>query len=236
MHKTNAFLPSREELFQELLIPVGFYVIIRLRSEERRCEMKRITKVVLILITLLLSASGCSGSSENWAYKGFIIEVYENARGEPVIVTISDDVESEFVIKTNTEMIAPVHTPVSVGDYVQLTTTRSSDRDIKKMQVSVGYSTSGRLVFFEGEESPFVLTETGDGARLLVRLIDDNATLPGISGIGDVIQVFHSSPVLHAEPIAAVEALIFLENGTAADITEEDIAFIVSQGYTVKAG
>ena len=197
--------------------------------------MKRITKVVLILITLLLSASGCSGSSENWAYKGFIIEVYENARGETVIVTISDDVESEYVIKSNTEMVAPVKTPVSVGDHVQLTTARSSDRDIKKMQVSVGYSTAGRLVYLADEEAPFVLTETGDGTRLLVRLIDDNATLPGISGMGDVIRVYHSSPVLHAEPIAAVEALIFLENGTAADITAEDVAFIESQGYTVKA-
>ena len=198
--------------------------------------MKRIVCDVLAIISLSPLFIGCSGGGENYEYNGFVTEVYENAKGETVIVTISDDVESEFVIKSNTEMIAPVHTPVSVGDYVQLTTTRSSDRDIKKMQVSVGYSTSGRLVFVEGEESPFVLTETGDGARLLVRLIDDNATLPRISGIGDVIKVLHSSPVLHAEPIAAVEALIFLENGTAADITEDDIAFIVSQGYTVRAG
>lgn len=197
--------------------------------------MKRIVCVVLAIISLSPLFIGCSGGGENYEYNGFVTEVYENAKGETVIVTISDDVESEFVIKSNTEMTAPVHTPVSVGDYVQLTTTRSSDRDIKKMQVSVGYSTSGRLVFVEGEESPFVLTETGDGARLLVRLIDDNATLPRISGIGDVIKVLHSSPVLHAEPIAAVEALIFLENGTAADITEDDIAFIVSQGYTVRA-
>lgn len=197
--------------------------------------MKRIVCAVLAIISLSPLFIGCSGGGENYEYNGFVTEVYENAKGETVIVTISDDVESEFVIKSNTEMIAPVHTPVSVGDYVQLTTTRSSDRDVKKMQVSVGYSTSGRLVFVEGEESPFVLTETGDGARLLVRLIDDNATLPEISGIGDVIKVLHSSPVLHAEPIAAVEALIFLENGTAADITEDDIAFIVSQGYTVRA-
>lgn len=196
--------------------------------------MKRITKVVLILITLLLSASGCSGSSENWAYKGFIIEVYENARGETVIATISDDVESEFVIKSNTEMIAPVKTPVSVGDYVQLTTTRSGSTDIRKMKVSPGFSTEGRLIYVEGEESPFVLKANADGKRMLVRLIDDNSTLPGISGMGDVIRVYHSSHIMLDDPTAAVEALIFIENGTAADITEEDIIFIVSQGYTLK--
>ena len=197
--------------------------------------MKRITKVVLILITLLLSASGCSGSSENWAYKGFIIEVYENARGETEIVTISDDVESEFVIKSNTAMIAPVKTPVSVGDYVQLTTTRSGSTDIRKMKVSPGFSTEGRLIYVEGEESPFVLKANADGKRLLVRLIDDNSTLPGISGMGDVIRVYHSSHIMLDDPTAAVEALIFIENGTVADITAEDIAFIESQGFKVKS-
>ena len=197
--------------------------------------MKRLTKVVLILITLLLSASGCSGSSENWAYKGFIIEVYENARGETEIVTLSDDVESEFVIKSNTAMIAPVKTPVSVGDYVQLTTTRSGSTDIRKMKVSPGFSTEGRLIYVEGEESPFVLKANADGKRLLVRLIDDNSTLPGISGMGDVIRVYHSSHIMLDDPTAAVEALIFIENGTVADITAEDIAFIESQGFKVKS-
>ncbi len=199
--------------------------------------MRKIILCVVAFIVIVLFVTGCTPTtgSNKYEYKGFVIDVYENAKGETVIAAISDDVESEFVIKPNTEMIAPVKTPVSVGDYVQLTTTRSSDQDIKKMQVSVGYSTQGRLVYVEGDESPFVLTETGDGTRLLVRLIDDNGTLPGVSGMGDVIKVLHSSPVLHAEPTAAVEALIFIENGTAADITEEDIAFIESQGFKVKS-
>lgn len=195
--------------------------------------MKRILLIVLAA-AFALSAVGCSPSGgENYEYKGFVTEVYENARGETVIVTVSDDVESEFVIKSNTEMIAPGETAVAVGDCVQLTTLRSSDADIKKMKVSPAYSTSGRLLYVEGEDSPFILTENADGTRSFVRLIDEKSTLPGISGMGDVIKVYHSSPVLTDDPTAAVEALIFIENGTAEDITDEDRAFIVSQGYTV---
>ncbi len=200
--------------------------------------MKKIVLAVLALITVSFFATGCAGTNAgggNYEYKGFVTDVYENAKGETVIATISDDVESEFVIKPNTEMIAPVKTPVSVGDYVQLTTTRSGSTDIRKMKVSPGFSTEGRLIYVEGDESPFVLTVNANGKRLLVRLIDDNATLPGISGMGDVIKVYHSSHILLDNPTVAVEALIFIENGTAADITAEDIAFIESQGYKVKS-
>lgn len=196
--------------------------------------MKKIIAVALTLTTLLLVLGGCSGG-ENYSYKGFVTEVYENARGETVIVTVSDDVESEFVIKANTEMIgAPAKVPVDVGDYVQIATARTSDTDIKRMKIAPGYSTEGRLVYVEGDETPFLLRVGADGERMLVRLVDDNSTLPGISGMGDVIRVYHSTHLLLDDPTIAVEGLIFLENGTAADITDEDKIFIVSQGYAVR--
>ena len=200
--------------------------------------MKRITSAVAAIIAFFVLFTGCGNSGSggnNYEYYGFVIDVYENARGETVIVTVSDDVESEFVITPNTEISAPVKTQISVGDYVQLTTTRSSDTDIKKMKVSPGYFTEGRLVYVEGDESPFVLTAPNkDGTRLLVRLADSKGTLPGVSGIGDVIKVFHSAQIVLTAPVADVEALLFIENGTAADFTEEDIAFIESQGYVLK--
>lgn len=201
--------------------------------------MKRITSAVAAIIAFFVLFTGCGNSGSggnNYEYYGFVIDVYENARGETVIVTVSDDVESEFVITPNTEISAPVKTQISVGDYVQLTTTRSSDTDIKKMKVSPGYFTEGRLVYVEGEESPFVLTEMReDGTRLFVRLVDNKGTLPGISGMGDIIKVYHSSQVSLDNPSATVEAITFLKNGTAADISEEDRIFIVSQGYMARA-
>ena len=197
--------------------------------------MKRIL-LTAVAVVCALFAAGCSGSgSENYAYKGFVTEVYENARGETVIVTISDDVGSEFVIKPNTEMTgAPAKVPIDVGDYVQLTTTRTSDTDIKRMKIAPGYSTEGRLVYVEGDETPFLLRVGADGERMLVRLVDENSTLPGVSGMGDVIRVYHSTHIMLDDPTLAVEGLIFLENGTAEDITDEDKIFIVSQGYTVR--
>ncbi|MBO5702867.1 MAG: hypothetical protein J6S71_10555 [Clostridia bacterium] len=199
--------------------------------------MKKILSVVLVAVAILFSFTACTGSGEvNYEYRGFVTEVYENAKGENVVVCISDDVESEFIINSNTKIIAPANVPVAVGDYVMLTTMRRNDEIVEKIQVSPGYSTTGRLIYVDGEESPFVLTEPQeDGSRLLVRLVDYRGTLPGISGIGDVIKVFHSSQIVLTEPTANVEALIFIENGTAADLTAEDIAFIELQGYILKS-
>lgn len=199
--------------------------------------MKRIISALLAALAIILSVSGCSaGNSDdgNYDYRGFVIESYENAKGETVIVCISDDVESEYVIKSNTKMIAPAKLPINVGDYVMLTTMSRSDSAVEKIKVSPAYSTTGRLVYLEGEESPFVLTEPdNDGARLLVRLTDERGTLPGVSGIGDVIKIFHSTQIEATAPLAAVEAMQFFENGTRDDLTAEDIAFIESQGYAL---
>lgn len=197
--------------------------------------MKRITKVVLILITLLLSASGCSGSSENWAYKGFIIEVYENARGETEIVTLSGDVESHFVIKEKTKISAPAEVPFNIGGYIMLNTTGTSDGDVKECKVVPGRMNEGRLVYVEGDDTPFLLSISDDGGRLLVKLIDEEQNLqPGASGMGDVIRVYHQAVIELNDPVAQVEGLIYVENGSFADLTDEDIAFIESLGYKLK--
>jgi hypothetical protein len=196
--------------------------------------MKKILSLALVLVYLSLFLAGCTSTSNiNYSYKGFVTEVYENARGETVIAAVSDDVESEFVIKQNTKIIAPANIPVAVGDYIQLNTIRAGEQDVKEMKVSPGYSSCGRLVYVNGEETPFLLVENADSTRLFVKLVDDKSTLPGVSGTGDVIKVYHSIPVMVDDPTAVVEALIFIENGTAADITEEDVAFIASQGYIV---
>lgn len=199
--------------------------------------MKRITSAVAAIIAFFVLFTGCGNSGSggnNYEYEGFVIEAYENAKGETVIVCISDDVESEYVIKSNTKMIAPARLPIEVGDHVMLSTMSRSDSAVERIKVSPGYSTTGRLVYLEGEESPFVLTEPDKGGpRLLVRLEDERGTLPGVSGLGDVIKVFHSEPITEEEPEAAVEAMRFLENGTRESLTAEDIAFIESQGYAL---
>jgi hypothetical protein len=199
--------------------------------------MKRIISVLLAVIAVVLCSSGCKADDAGdggYEYRGFVIEAYENAKGETVIVCISDDVESEYVIKSNTKISAPAKLPIDVGDYVMLSTMSRSDSAVEKIKVSPGYATMGRLVYLEGEETPFVLTEANkSGPRLLIRLSDERGTLPGASGIGDVIKVFHSQPISAEELTVMVEAMQFLENGRRESLTAEDVAFIESKGYKV---
>ena len=200
--------------------------------------MKKLISAVLALIAVLICATGCSDTAsggDNYEYEGFVIDVYENARGDTVIVCLSDDVESEYVIKKSTKISAPGETPIAIGDHVMLSTTSRSDDAVERIKVSLGHSSEGRLIYVEGDESPFLLTGMNDGTRLLIKLVDERGTLPGVSGIGDVIKVYHRAAIERDDPVAKVEAMTFVENGTAADLMDEDIAFIESKGYTVVA-
>ena len=91
-------------------------------------------------------------------------------------------------------------------------------------------------MYVEGDDTPFLLQIHDDGERRLIKLIDDEQNLqPGTSGMGDVIRVYHQEVIELNDPIALVEGLIYLENGSPADLTEEDVNFIISQGYTPRA-
>lgn len=199
--------------------------------------MKRITAALLALtlLTVLLTACGITGTVA-YEYKGFIIEIYENARGETTIVTISGDVESNFVIKENTKVSGPAKEPFHIGGCIMLNTTAYSDEYVKECKVVPGCVNEGRLVYVEGDDTPFLLQVNNDGNRLFVKLIDDDQNIqPGTSGMGDVIRVYHQEVIELNDPIALVEGLIYLENGSPADLTEEDVNFIISQGYTPRA-
>lgn len=199
--------------------------------------MRRIISAILALVAVTVLLTSCGGTgSVDYEYKGFIIEVYENARGETAIVALSGDVESNFVIRENTKMSAPAKVPVSVGDCIMLNTTRTSDEYIKECKVVPGRMNEGRLVYVDGDDTPFLLSVANDGNRLLIKLIDDEQNLqPGTSGMGDVIRVYHQAVIEINNPTALVEGLIYVENGSPADLTDEDIAFIISEGYTPRA-
>ena len=199
--------------------------------------MKRIIATLLVLVTMTALFTACGGTKEiNYEYKGFIIDVYENARGETAIVTLSGDVESHFVIKENTKVSGPAKEPFFIGDYIMLNTTAHSDEYVKECKVVPGRVNEGRLVYVEGDDTPFLLQIHDDGERLLIKLIDDEQNLhPGTSGMGDVVRVYHQELIELNDPIAHVEGLIYVENGSPDDLTDEDIAFIVSEGYTPRA-
>jgi hypothetical protein len=117
-----------------------------------------------------------------------------------------------------------------------LTTTRSSDENIKKMKVQPGYSTSGRIFYVEEIDSPFILTVSAEtGARYIASLVyPGDIVLPDITGSGDVIKVYHSTPLTESTVTLSVDAVVLVENGSIDDITAEDIEFIKSKGYSVR--
>lgn len=197
-------------------------------------------KVILALcavaaVVVLVSLFGNSGSDgDSYDYKGYVLDVYENAKGETEILALWEDVESRFVIKSYTKITAPAEEPVAIGDLIMLTTRKNSD-NIKNMKVQLGYSTEGRIFYAEGEEHAFLLLKQSDGKYMTVEVIDVYGTeIPGVSGTGDVIKVYHSSPLPADDPQVTVEAYLFIENGTAEDFTAEDIAFIESLGYKMR--
>lgn len=188
--------------------------------------------VIIIIAIYLFNSAG----SDYYNYKGYVTDVYENAKGETEIIALSGDVESHFVIKPYTKISAPAENPVAVGDLIMLTTTRSSDENIKKMKVQPGYSTSGKIFYVEEIDSPFILSVSAEtGARYIASLVySGDIVLPDITGSGDVIKVFHSTPLTESTVTLSVDAVILVENGSMDDITAEDIEFIKSKGYTVR--
>ena len=201
----------------------------------REVTMKKVILAVcaVLAVVIIFGALGTTGGDQ-YDYKGYVIDLFENARGETVIVALWDDVESEFVLKSNTKVTAPAKESVAVGDLVMLTARKNSNF-IKKMKVSTGYSTEGRLFYVEGEAHAFLLAKRPDDTNMMVKAIDFSGTeIPGVSGIGDVIKVYYSSPLSPDDPKVTVEALVFVENGTAEDFTAEDIAFIESLGYKMR--
>jgi hypothetical protein len=188
--------------------------------------------VIIIIAIYLFNSAG----SDYYNYKGYVTDIYENAKGETEIVALSGDVESHFVIKPYTKISAPAENPVAVGDLIMLTTTRSSDENIKKMKVQPGYSTSGRIFYVEEIDSPFILTVSAEtGARYIANLVyPGDIVLPDITGSGDVIKVYHSTPLTESTVTLSVDAVVLVENGSIDDITAEDIEFIKSKGYSVR--
>jgi hypothetical protein len=188
--------------------------------------------VIIIIAIYLFNSAG----SDYYNYKGYVTDIYENAKGETEIVALSGDVESHFVIKPYTKISAPTENPVAVGDLIMLTTTRSSDENIKKMKVQPGYSTSGRIFYVEEIDSPFILTVSAEtGARYIANLVyPGDIVLPDITGSGDVIKVYHSTPLTESTVTLSVDAVVLVENGSIDDITAEDIEFIKSKGYSVR--
>lgn len=196
--------------------------------------MKKILIGIGILIAIFLVTWGvCEVANSNYYnYQGYVTNVFENEKGETVIVALSETSESTFTVKWYTKMTAPKRQPVDVGDKILLSTTRYSNTNIKKMKVVPGYSTEGKLVYVEGLITPFVLAkENVTQARYLVSAIQYRDNTPDGPKTGDIVKIYHAFP---ATVSVAVDNSVVLAEGSIDVLTTEDIAFIESQGYSLR--
>lgn len=196
--------------------------------------MKKILPGVGVLLSVFLITWGvCEAVNRNhYNYTGYVTDILENERGETVIVTLSETSESAFTVKWYTKMTAPKQQPVAVGDRILLSTTHFSDTNIKKMKVSPGYSTEGKLVYAEGLVTPFVLARTKEtGAMYLVSVIRYSDSTPDGSKTGDTVKIYHAFP---ASVSVSAESTVVIAEGASDTLTAEEIAFIESQGYKVR--
>lgn len=183
---------------------------------------------VLVLVTWAVCETA---HSDYYNYRGYITDIGRNEKGEIILTTLSGQGESVFTVKWYTKKSAPQKQEFAPGDRILLTTTRNSSENIKKLKISPGYSTEGKLVYMENLISPFLLgTDKETGEKYLICLITHDEALLADRKAGDTVKVYHEYP---ANMTVSIDAAVLIAEGSAEAITAEEIDFITSQGYTV---
>ena len=188
-----------------------------------------------VFVALFLITWGVceAANSDYYAYQGYVTNVLENENGETVLVTLSENAESTFTVKWYTRKSAPGKQAVAVGDRILLSTTHYRDTNIKKMKIVPGYSTEGKLVYIDGLISPFVLARAKETqAPYLVSAIRYTDNTPDGPKTGDTVKIYHAYPVGVS---VAVEGAVVIAEGSPDVLTPEEIAFVESQGYTLRS-
>ena len=200
--------------------------------------MEKIKKIVIfgvlpLLVVLLAVWAFCETSgSDSYNYQGYIVAMRESDSGK-VITTVSGDKKSEFTLKWFTkEKFSGELTELKEGAFIKLSTTRKSDTDIKKFSAFEGFSMEGKIVFMENLDSPFILTiDKNLNYYMLYSLIfaeDISYTLE----TGTQVKVYYQYP-LNASTKTFVADVIEPTTDVLSELTEEEIAYIGRQGYTV---
>ena len=203
----------------------------------------KISKKILIgigvfLLLLLITWGICETAGSNYYnYKGYVIDIVEE-NGDTVIVTLSGNVESRFTLKWYSgEKYKKDTQDIQIGDYIMLSTTQYSDTNIKKMSVDYGYSTDGKLVWInEFTDRPHILAT--DPTTNLFYFFDfsienDISNFDGLK-TGDTVRVYHRYPIQSTTITTIGNGVKLISDNSNGGLTEEEIKFIESKGYTVK--
>lgn len=195
---------------------------------------KIITFGVLPLLVILLAVwAFCeTAGSDSYAYQGYIVGIRNTTDGT-VIETLMGEKTSEFILtKFTKEHFEGELKELKEGAFIRLSTTRNSDRNIKKFSAFEGYSMEGKIVFMENMDSPFILTVDKQlNYYMLYSLISAQDITYSLQ-TGTQVKVYYQYP-LNASTKTVVVDVIEPTTDILSALTEKEIAYIGRQGYTV---
>ncbi len=184
---------------------------------------------VLLMVLIVWGVCATAGS-EFFNYEGYVIAVEKNESNQTVLTTVSGEHTHKFVLRWYTrQKFQKDEREISVGDRVMLTTTRFSDTNIEKISVNEGYSAEGKLVYtYEYPDKTFVLAvDPSSGAQYLIAV---DGRISGTTG--EKIRIYHAYPIYEQTVVQWAIARVSISEDSK--LTEEEIAFVESKGYTLK--
>lgn len=200
--------------------------------------MKKLKKLVTfgilpLLVVLLAVWAFCeTAGSDSYAYQGYIVGIRNTSEGT-VIETLTGDKTSEFMLTRLTrEHFEGDLKELKEGVFIRLSTTRNSDRNIKKFSAYEGFSMDGKIVFMENLSSPFILSEDNDYNYYMLYSLISAEYISYPLQTGTQVKIYYQYPI-NASTTTIVVDVIRPTTDILSALTEEEIAYIGRQGYAV---
>ena len=204
--------------------------------------MKTIKKIMIgigaFLLLLLITWGICeTAGSDYYNYSGHVIDIAEE-NGDTVITTLCGKTESRFTLKWySREKYKKDTKDIQIGDYIMLSTTQYSDTNIKKMSVDYGYYTDGKLVWINEFTDRAYILATEPTTNLFYffdfSIENDISNFDGLK-TGDTVRVYHQYLIQSTTITTIGNGVKLISDNSNGGLTEEEIKFIESKGYTVK--
>lgn len=199
---------------------------------------KRLLGIFVVVVLIILLAWDVLGVSENdpYNYEGYIVSVDRTEKNKTKLTTISGDDTLEFVLPWYSIQRYHKDTKeLAVGDKVMLSTMQFSDTNIKKILVSDGYCTEGTLVYVnELPGIPFILSVDPVTQEQFFVHVHIEAPAEEFEIVtGKRIRVYHTNLINDSSVAVVADTKSYVTDDSAQGLTEEEIAFIESKGYTV---
>lgn len=202
-----------------------------------KTSKKMLIGVGIFLLLLLITWGVCeTAGSDYYNYKGYVVDMTEDSNGNSVIITLCGNKETRFTLRWYTKIkLTEEKKSFTVGDLVLLSTTHFSDTNVKKISVDSGYSTEGKLIYVnEIINTPFILTTNKTtNVMHLINIVMDSKELSGAS-TGDNIIIYHTTPLSSNTITINADAIKFISDNSVNSLTDEELSFILSKGYTIK--